>query len=273
MTVDFAIDEIIGDVASAPAFIGEGENSIDTSGISEENDFSEPSIGEEDVLEEDFREDQVLVEPAGEMDASGNFIQETDQETGADPSDNPEGSALFLPQRNFAFERWGAYNYEQSSGRTYFTGYVPEPTYRMEDSSLPLLWEESGDKSLMALGLASEVLIDNYQEQTITKNSSLILSDGYQLHIMSVDAQGERAYLELTRYGEVLDSSTVRPNASFSGDNYCYKTDMGSAKGMVVIAVHFKNAFAGLYDCLATCDGVFQISSSPISYSQLESGG
>ena len=106
MTVDFAIDEIIGDVASAPAFIGEGENSIDTSGISEENDFSEPSIGEEDVLEEDFREDQVLVEPAGEMDASGNFIQETDQETGADPSDNPEGSALFLPQRNFAFERY-----------------------------------------------------------------------------------------------------------------------------------------------------------------------
>lgn len=273
MTVDFAIDEIIGDVASAPAFIGEGENSIDTSGISEENDFSEPSIGEEDVLEEDFREDQVLVEPAGEMDASGNFIQETDQETGADPSDNPEGSALFLPQRNFAFERWGAYNYEQSSGRTYFTGYVPEPTYGMEDSSLPLLWEESGDKSLMALGLASEVLIDNYQEQTITKNSSLILSDGYQLHVMSVEAQGERAYLELTRYGEVLDSCTVRPNASFSGDTYCYKTDMGSAKGMVVIAVHFKNAFAGLYDCLATCDGVFQISSSPISYSQLESGG
>lgn len=273
MTVDFTIDEIVGDVASAPAFNAEGENSIDTSGISEENDFSEPSIGEEDVLEEDFREDQVLVEPAGEMDASGNFIQETDQETGADPSDNPEGSALFLPQRNFAFERWGAYNYEQSSGRTYFTGYVPESTYRMEDSSLPLLWEESGDKSLIALGLASEVLIDNYQEETITKNYSLNLSEGYQLHIMSVDAQGERAYLELTRYGEVLDSGTVSPNASFSGDTYCYKTDMGSAKGMVIIAVHFKNAFAGLYDCLATYDGVFQISSSPISYSQLERGG
>jgi len=60
---------------------------------------------------------------------------------------------------------------------------------------------------------------------------------------MSVDTEGERAYLELTRYGEVLDSSTVSPNASFSGDTYCYKTDMGSAKDMVVIAVRFKNAF------------------------------
>ena len=177
------------------------------------------------------------------------------------------------PQRNFAFERWGAYNYEESSGGIYFTGYVPEPTYRMEDSSLPLLWEESGDKSLMALGLASEVLIDKYQEETITKNFSLNLSEGYQLHIMSVDTDGERAYLELTRYGEVLDSSTVSPNASFSGDTYCYKTDMGSAKDMVVIAVHFKNAFAGSDVCLATCDGVFQISSSPISYDQLERGG
>lgn len=268
MTVDFTIDEIVGDVASAPASNAEGEDSIDTFGAPEENDFSEL-----DVREEDVREDSVLVEPAKEMDASGKAVQETGQETGADPSDNPESSALSLPQRDFAFEDWGAYSYEDISDTTYFTGYVPEPTERMEGSSLPRLWEESGDKSLMALGLASEVLIDNDQEETITKNTSLNLSEGYQLHIMSVDTEGERAYLELTRYGEVLDSSTVSPNASFSGDTYCYKTDMGSAKGMIVIAVHFKNAFAGLYDCLATCDGVFQISSSPISYDQLERGG
>ena len=268
MTVDFTIDEIVGDVASAPASNAKGEDSIDTSGIAEEDGFSEP-----DVREEDVREDQVLVEPAKEMDANGKSVQETGQEKGADPSDNPESSALPLPQRDFAFEDWGAYSYEEISDMTYFTGYVPEPTEEMEGSSLPRLWEESGDKSLMALGLASEVLIDNDQEETITKNSSLNLSEGYQLHIMSVDTEGERAYLELTRYGEVLDSSTVSPNASFSGDTYCYKTDMGSAKGMVVIAVHFKNAFAGLYDCLATCDGVFQISSSPISYDELKRGG
>lgn len=265
MTVDFTIDEIVGDVASAPASNAKGGDSIDTFGAPEENDFIEP-----DAREEDVREDQVLVEPAKETDASGKAVQETGQ--GADPSDNQESSALPLPQRDFVFEDWGAYSYEEISDTTYFTGYVPEPTEGMEGPSLPRLWEESGDKSLMAMGLASEVLIDNDQEETITKNSSLNLSQGYQLHIMSVDTEGERAYLELTRYGEVLDSSTVSPNASFSGDTYCYKTDMGSAKGMVVIAVHFKNAFAGLYDCLATCDGVFQISSSPISYDQLERG-
>lgn len=267
MTVDFTIDEIVGDVASSSTSEGEAEDSIDIS-ETEGNGLSEP-----DVREEDVREDQVLVEPAGQMDASGNFIQEADQEMGADPSDNPEGRALFLPQRNFAFERWGAYNYEESSGGIYFTGYVPEPTYRMEDSSLPRLWEESGDKSLMALGLASEVLIDDNQEKTITKNFSLDLSEGYQLHIKSYDPESERAYLELTRYGEVLDSSTVSPFASLSEATYCYKTDMGSAKDMVVIAVHFKNAFAGSDGFIVTCDGVFQISSSPISYDQLERGG
>ena len=273
MTADFTIDDILGDVASAPASNAEGEDSIDTFGAPEESGFSEPDVREEDVLEEDIRVDQVLVEPAGEMDASGKFIQETGQETGADPSDNLESSGFSLPQRNFAFEVWGAYSYKESSGNTFFAGYVPEPTDGMDGSSLPRLWEESGDKSLMALGLASEVLIDNDQEETITKNFSLNLSEGYQLHIMSVDTEGERAYLELTRYGEVLDSSTVSPNASFSGDTYCYKTDMGSAKDMVVIAVHFKNAFGGSDGCLATCDGVFQISSSPTSYDQLERGG
>jgi len=60
----------------------------------------------------------------------------------------------------------------------FFAGYVPEPTDGMDGSSLPRLWEESGDKSLMALDLASEVLIDNDQEETITKNfSSISLKD------------------------------------------------------------------------------------------------
>jgi len=142
----------------------------------------------------------------------------------------------------------------------------------MEGSLAPLLWDKSGDKSLMDQGLASEVLIDRDEEGTIAKNMPLNLSDGYQLHLMSVDAESETAYIELTRYGEVVDSSTLSPryDAPMVETTYCYRTDLGSAKDIVQIAVHFKNAFAAIDTDIATYDGVFQISSSPISYALLD---
>ena len=46
---------------------------------------------------------------------------------------------------------------------------------------------------------------------------------------------------------------------------YIYKEDVGDLKNVVVIAVHFKNAFRGADQNLATVDGVWQISDSPIS--------
>jgi len=46
---------------------------------------------------------------------------------------------------------------------------------------------------------------------------------------------------------------------------YIYKEDVGDLKNMVLIAVHFKNAFRGADQNLATVDGVWQISNSPIS--------
>jgi hypothetical protein len=49
--------------------------------------------------------------------------------------------AVAVHQRDFVFEKWGAYNFEDSSGRRYFTGYVQEPTVGMEDSLTPFLWD------------------------------------------------------------------------------------------------------------------------------------
>jgi len=180
--------------------------------------------------------------------------------------------------RDFVFEKWGAYNFEDSSGKRYFTGYVQEPTKEMEGSLTPLLWEKSNDKSLMDKGLASEVLIDQSKWGTISKSKMvggvqkpLNLSDGYQLHIMSFDTISKRAYLELTRYGETVDSKVLSPksDAPMDESTYYYRADLGSAKDIVQIAVHIKNVFAGADDYISSYDGVFQISSFPISYALL----
>ena len=41
---------------------------------------------------------------------------------------------------------------------------------------------------------------------------------------------------------------------------YYYKKDVGDSKELVIIAVHFKNAFRGADQNLATIDGIWQIS-------------
>jgi len=247
MTAEFTIDEIAGTAASSTASNAEGDAKIDTNGTQEENDVIEPEVRENDGTE-------------------------TGEVQGYAPQSQTRSGAVSLSQRDFAFEKWGAYKFDESSGTRYFAGYVQEPTGGMEGSLAPLLWDKSGDKSLMDQGLASEVLIDRDEEGTIAKNMPLNLSDGYQLHLMSVDAESETAYIELTRYGEVVDSSTLSPryDAPMVETTYCYRTDLGSAKDIVQIAVHFKNAFAAIDTDIATYDGVFQISSSPISYALLD---
>jgi len=44
---------------------------------------------------------------------------------------------------------------------------------------------------------------------------------------------------------------------------YYYKKDVGDSKDLVIIAAHFKNAFRGADQNLATIDGIWQISEVP----------
>ena len=202
----------------------------------------------------------------------GEIVGELASDQVTDAEDDARSDSLYLPQRDFAIEKWGAYSYKESSGRTYFAAYMQEPTEGMDGSDAPLLWNESLDKSLIDRGLASEVLIDKEEEGTIATGMPLDLSDGYQLHIRSIGIFGEKAFLELTRYGKVVDSRFLSPryDSPISKATYCYRTDLGSAKDIVVIAVHFKNVFAAQDRDFGTYDGIFQISSSPVSYHQLD---
>ena len=224
---------------------------------------SKPDIASPPEYELDLEEDADITagEIAGEL--TSDQVNDAEGYAGSD--------SISLSHRDFAFEKWGAYSYTESSGRRYFAAYMPDITEKMDSSAASLLWDESSDKSLIDRGLVSEVLIDQDEEGTIATGMPLDLSEGYQLRIISIDIDGKKAYLWLTRYGEFLDGGIVSPglDAPISKATYCYRTDLGSAKDIVVIAVYFKNIFCTQDRYFGTYDGIFQISSSPISYHHL----
>ena len=160
-----------------------------------------------------------------------------------------------ITKKAFQFSGWGYYKAIDNQDRTYFAGY---------DSGY--LYTNSRAKTLPN-DQAALVLVDNGTEEksqiTITSANPLKLAEGYQLTIKSIDVDGNKAYLELSKNGQVVDSKVVQPsidNAQMSDQTYYYKTSLGDTKDIIQIAVHFKNAFHGADTNIASIDGVFQIS-------------
>ena len=70
----------------------------------------------------------------------------------------------------------------------------------------------------------------------------------------------------LIKDGSVVDSKVISPskdNPTMADKTYYYKKDVGDCKDLVIIAAHFKNAFRGSDQNLATIDGTWQISDVP----------
>jgi len=129
--------------------------------------------------------------------------------------------------------------------------------------STPYIYTTSTNRNLMTNEQISKILVDDNTEQTITSASPLKLQEGYQLAIKSIDIDGNKAYLELSKNGQVVDSKVVQPSISNAGigyQTYYYKVNLGDTKNIIQIAVHFKNAFRGADTNIATVDGEFQIS-------------
>jgi S-layer protein (TIGR01567 family) len=167
---------------------------------------------------------------------------------------------------DFEFEDWGNYWTISFLGEERFAGYAES----MYDPWNFYLYESSRDDNLMIGEQLSKILYDDDQERTFTKDAPLKLAEGYELAIKGIDAYGN-VWLELSRNGEVVDSDLIAPSkdgATMADKTYTYSKDLGSTKGIVVIAIHFKNVFhgaeIGLQDA-AVVDGIWQISDAPIS--------
>jgi S-layer protein (TIGR01567 family) len=162
-------------------------------------------------------------------------------------------------QRNdFEFWDWGNYWTIGFLGKEYLAAY-DEGSY---------LSAESYDSNLMKDEQLSKVLINEDVERTFTSGTPLKLSEDYELAIQAIDLDGKKVYVQLMKNDAVVDSAVVEPSkygATLKDKTYVYKKDMGDTEKIVIIAVHFKNAFRGADTDLATIDGIWQISDTPTS--------
>ena len=171
-----------------------------------------------------------------------------------------------VQMQDFAFRDWGSYQCLGFLGEKYLAGYA-----QGSSSESSYLFDRSGDKSALAKGQLLKILADGdvgaLGETTVTTDTPLQLEDGYELHIKSIDIDGDLVDLELTRDGTVVDTAKVSPSkdeATLADKTYLYKKDIGELKDFVVIAVHFKNAFRGADMDLATVNGLWQLCETPV---------
>jgi S-layer protein (TIGR01567 family) len=175
---------------------------------------------------------------------------------------------------NFEFEDWGSYRVIGFLGEKCFAEYVRGVNSLgysdlESDSGKGYLFDKSTDKSALAKKQLLKILMDDDTEKTVTTGAPLKLEEGYELAIKSISFDGgNNVYLELSKNGDLVHSAVIHPSqeaATMADKTYIYKEDVGDLKKVVVIAVHFKNAFRGSDQNLATIDGVWQLSDSPIS--------
>ena len=126
------------------------------------------------------------------------------------------------------------------------------------------LYEASRNKALLDCG---HRILKNDQSGSIEirKGSPLMLSNGYELNIASFDEDGRKAYLELLKNGEVIDSKVISPTKSGATDadkTYLYKMkSQGDDDNLIIIAVHFSGAYRNSNgEDSATIDAIWQIS-------------
>jgi len=166
-------------------------------------------------------------------------------------------------EKKFEFDSWGKFEVIGFIGEKCFVAYEIPDTEESDFS----LYKESDDKNMLANYEISKILMDSDQEITVASNAPLMLGEGYELKIKSIDIDGNKVSLELSKDGSVVDSKFISPSkdgATMKDKTYYYKRDIGDSKDVVIVAVHFKNAFRGRDQDLATVDGVWQISDNPI---------
>ncbi|MBN1323485.1 MAG: hypothetical protein JW986_05725 [Methanotrichaceae archaeon] len=168
--------------------------------------------------------------------------------------------STFVQEKPFAYAGWGWYNLIGFLGDAYLSGFCARRPILGGGEIDPVLWKESGEKEpWKRTGQLFKVLRDRSEEVTFTSSEPLDLDEGYRLSITGIDVDGSKVTLKLSKNGadileEIVDVSRQETS------NFCYKGVVGTS----IIAVHFKNAFHGAEAEIATIDGLFQASDTPI---------
>jgi len=170
--------------------------------------------------------------------------------------------------KEFDFDAWGQFNVIGFLAEKYFAGYVldADTTKSVDDQ---ILLAKSTDENSLVEEQLQKILVDDDSEKTVTSGTPLKLEEGYELAIKSIDIDGNKVYVELNKDGAVVDSKVISPSKSdtptMADKTYYFKKTVGDQKDLVIIGVHFKNAFRGADQNLATVDGIWQISDAATS--------
>jgi len=193
-------------------------------------------------------------------------LTEGNKLTGDKVGEAPYGVTYTTTAQNKAFERdlWGSYKVIGFQAERYFAGYNEGVD---EETGSNIFYKESTDKNSLSNEQLEKILMDAKDEMTVTSGTPLKLGEGYELAIKSIDIDGNKVYVELSKDGQVVDSKVVSPskdNANELDKTYYYKNpQVGEQKKLVTIGVHFKNAFRGADQNLASIDGIWQVSDAP----------
>ena len=168
-------------------------------------------------------------------------------------------------RKGFEFDDWGYYNVMGFMAKRYFAGYIQDGNLPVENQ---ILYDQSTDGNSLADEQLEEILVDDDSEITISSGTLLNLDQGYQLAVRSIDIDGNKVYLELYKNGQIVDAKAISPSKEggpLTDRTYCYKHwGVGNQHELVIIAIHFKDAFNGREQNLATVDGQWQISDTPV---------
>jgi len=105
-----------------------------------------------------------------------------------------------------------------------------------------------------------DLVIQNTSNKVIiTSANPLNLKEGYQLDIKSIPIYQDEAYIELSKNNEIIDSAVIILSNVPNGI-YSYTKDIGEAKDVEVVKVHFKDDFRGADTDIATVDHIWQVS-------------
>ena len=87
----------------------------------------------------------------------------------------------------------------------------------------------------------------------------LKLKEGYELALKGTDFEGNKVHLELSRNGTPVDNAILIARWE-PDDTYIYSLPGDSSKPIELIRIHFKNAFRGADQNIATVDTIRQVS-------------
>ncbi len=146
-------------------------------------------------------------------------------------------------QTAFEHKNWGSYQVIGFMAERYFAGYTPNSSFTNKEISV------------ISDGQLSKVLTDTDDRKSLYTGSSLILEEGYSLNIVEVDVKGNSVWVQLEKDGNIIDNAFLPSNS-----DYVYKTELGSAEDVPIIAVYFSQIFSGRETNAVFVQGIFQIS-------------